>query len=155
MSFLIKKKEIVIPIVVFETGDTKNILPNTVETVTGGEILPYVLKEQDREFLTYLRRNHTRSKRPTIPLVQGQSDTLSEESERNTGTLEIFSHNLVPNPDEISEPTVNLMLDVNSNDHDILIAIRKGKCSCTSHPMSNYLSCGKLLKKYNAYISNL
>ncbi|KAK9183801.1 hypothetical protein WN943_024146 [Citrus x changshan-huyou] len=59
--------------------------------MTGAEILPSVLKEQDKELLTYSRRNHTRSKRPTIPLAQGQPDTLSEESERNTdGVLTLF-----------------------------------------------------------------
>lgn len=47
------------------------------------------------------------------------------------------------------------MPDVNSNDHDIPIAIRKGKRSCTSHPMSKYLSYGKLSKKYNAFISKI
>ena len=121
------KKKIAIPNVVFETGDTKTILPNTSETATGGEILPSVLKKQDRELFTYSRRNHTSSKRPTIPLAQGQPDTLSEESERNTSTLDTSSHNLVPNHDEISEPTIDLMPDVNSNDHDIPIAIRKRK----------------------------
>ena len=121
-------------------------MPNTSETATGGEILPFVLKEYDRELLTYSKRNHTRSKRPIIPLAQGQPNTLREESEKNTGTLDIFLHNLVPNPNEISEPTVNPMPDANSNDHAIPIAIKKGKRSCTSHPMSKYLSYGELSK---------
>ena len=122
-------------------------MPNTYETATGGEILPFILKEYDRELLTYSKRNHTRSKRPTIPLAQGQPNTLSEEFEKNTGTLDTFLHNLVLNPDEIYELIVNPMPDANSNDHDIPIAIRKGKCSCTSHPMSKYLSYSKLSKK--------
>ena len=43
----------------------------------------------------------------------------------------------------------------NSNDLDIPIAIRKGKCSCTIHPMSKYLSYVKPLKKYNDFISKI
>ena len=46
----------------------------------------------------------------------------------------------------------NFITNDNSNDLDIPIAIRKGKHSCTSHPMSKYLSYGKLSKKYNAFI---
>ena len=47
------------------------------------------------------------------------------------------------------------MTNNNSNDLNISIAIRKGKHSCISHPMSKYFSYVKLSKKYNAFISKI
>ena len=132
-----------------ETGDPKTILPNTSESSTGVEI-PIVSKKQDTELLTYLRKNYKKGKRSTIPLAQARSD----ESKRNTCTIGTSLQNFVPILDEIFElaidPLPNSMTNDNSNDLDIPIDIRKGKRSCTSHPISKYLSYGKLSKKYNA-----
>ena len=67
--------------------------------------------------------------------------------------------NFVPIPNEIFElaidPLPNFMTNNNSNDLDIPIAIKKGKCSCTSHHMSKYFSYGKPSKKYNVFISKI
>ena len=146
----------VIPNIACEIGDPKTILSNTSESSTGVEI-PIVFKKQDTELLTYLRKNHKKGKRSTIPLAQAQVDARSDESKRNTctiGTMGTSLQNFVPILDEIFElaidPLPNSMTNDNSNDLDIPIDIRKGKRSCTSHPISKYLSYGKLSKKYNA-----
>ena len=47
------------------------------------------------------------------------------------------------------------MTNDNSSDLDIPIAIKKGKRSCTSHPVSKYLYYSKLSKIYNAFISKI
>ena len=112
-----------------------------------------------QSFSLIREKNHKKGARSTSPLAQAQLDTYSDESKRNTGTICTSLQNFVPIPNEISElaidPLPNSMPNDNSNDLDIPIAIRKGKCSCTSHPMLKYLSYGKLSKKYNAFISKI
>lgn len=45
-------------------------------------------------------------------------------------------------------------MSLNNNDV-ILIALRKGKRTCTQHPIERFLSYEKLSQKYRAYVAAL
>ena len=80
---------------------TNIVLPSIVESSTGEEILPHVPKEQNIELRVYTKKkNHQKSREPTIPLTQVQSDALGDELGKSSGILDIPLPNIVPSPDE-------------------------------------------------------
>ena len=131
-----------------ETIIPNTVLPGIVESSTKGEILPTVPKERNTELRVYTRReNRQKSREPTVPSAQVQSDASGNEPINTSGTLDYSLPNVVSIPNELS---IQKDLDL-----DIPIAIRKGTRSCTNHPISKYLSYGKLSKKHRAFTSKI
>lgn len=80
--------------------------------------------------------NFQKSSEPTIPLAQVQSNTPSNEPINISSTPDCPLPNVfIPN---------ELLIQ---KDLDILVAIRKRTHSDTKHPITKYLSYGKLSKK--------
>lgn len=114
----------------------KNILLYIIVSSTGREIQPAVPKEHKSELLVCFRKkNHWKSRDPAISSSQNQSNPLDNELLNIPGTKSYItlhsSLSLAPVPNESSPHTP---LDL-----DILIAIRKGICSCTNYPIAKYL----------------
>lgn len=83
------------------------VLPSIVKSSTGGEILPRVPKERNTELRVYTKKkNHQKSREPTIPSAQVQSDALGNEPGKSSSTLDIPLPNIVPSFDALHVPNI-------------------------------------------------
>jgi len=61
----------------------------------------------------------------------------------------------VPSHAQKSTVNVNAQFPGSSTTDDLLIALRKGKRSCTRHPLSNFISYSHLSSFFHSSISSL
>ena len=88
--------------------------------------------------------------------MQGQSNSLENGPENTSGTSNPFAivPLIVSESDQSIVPTNQVVNNDNiSIDLDLPIAQRKGKRSCTNHPLSKNLPYGKLSQKHFSFVS--
>ena len=118
-------------------------LPCTIDSNSGGGMLQ---QELDFELQVYTRRkNHTKERDLPINPAQSQSKSQSD------GPKNLPGNSLIPTPTSSnSNPVPN-----EPSDLDISIALRKGTCSCTNHPISKYLSYDNFSNNHRAFIAKI
>ena len=92
----------------------------------------------NKEFIVYTRRNKTIQEDNECP----SHSVTSQESDLNSTPTETLSGNTEFKSSEF-------------NDLELPIAVRKGVRSCTSHPISNFISYEKLSPGYKAFVTSL
>lgn len=113
-------------------------LPNIDVSSTGGETLQTNQRNRNTELLVYTRkRPHQRSQSPPMIPELDQSSTLGTDTQDSTGTS-------TPKTNQIPVSTV-------PSDLEIPIALRKGRRTCTNHPIAKYLSYEKLSPQHRAF----
>lgn len=92
-------------------------------------------KDAQKDYIVYTRRS-------------GQHTKVVEQV-----TTEAHSHESSPNSPGSTQAndSTSYISPNESDDLNILVALRKGKRSCTMHPISNFVSYDKLSPKYKAF----
>jgi len=93
-----------------------------------------------------------------------QVDSLADNStgtdpQRLRGPLQVYTRRHAPAPVPLSTstsgPASSTTVPLSENSDDRLIALRKGKRTCTLHPLSNFVSYSHLSSSFKSFISSL
>lgn len=133
---------------------------------TTGETLQLVPKQRNNELLVYTKRKHQQRNN-----AQAQPDQLQTDHNQNQSHSSENGNSNSGNPPDptpivvsnIEHPThivsdIEHSVPISDNlpaDHYLPIALRKGKRSCTNHPLSKHVSYGKLSQNHSSYVSKV
>ena len=156
-----------LPTVVLDNPKPTNSHPQAFHpshnSTSGGETSLSAPTAANKELLVYTKRRHQQKSggqpamEPEMDPTPDQSDfPNSEPSQEQVSGNPSTSLPLVVTDIDLpnSNPSVDTQVEL-SADHYLPIALRKGKRSCTTHPLSKHLSYGKLSQTHRSFVAKI